>query len=96
MTYGCHIQWTANPEPNIVGYRVYCGEVSGVYNASGSPKSVGNVTSTWFVVPTLGTTWYLAVAAVDSSGNEGGLSQEISILSETIPAPLGTPALSAR
>jgi hypothetical protein len=96
MAYACHIQWTVNPEPNIVGYRIYCGATSGIYDASGSPKSVGTVTSAWFVVPTLGTTWYLAVAAVDSDGNVGGLSQEIAIVSETILAPLGTPVLSVR
>jgi hypothetical protein len=88
MAYGCRITWTANPEPNIVGYRVYCGAASGVYDAAGSPKTVGRVTYSAFNVPALGP-WFLAIAAVDDTGKESGLSMEVAVEAETLTAPVG-------
>jgi len=33
----------ANTEPDIAGYQLYAGTVSGNYDAIGSPKNMGNV-----------------------------------------------------
>jgi hypothetical protein len=92
MAYGCKITWTANPEPNIVGYRVYCGAASGIYDEVNSPRNT-TLTTMVYLVPSAGT-WYLAVAAVDSGGNEGGLSQEVAIDADASVAPFSAPVLS--
>ncbi len=79
------VSWNANLEPDLAGYRVYYGFQSGQY---GTPRDVGNTTSYQGSVPDDGTTYYIAVTAYDTSGNESGFSKEVSI---SVPAPDTTP-----
>ena len=71
--YAQHLQWNANTEPDIAGYKVYQGTQSGVYAA---PIDVGNVTT---YTPT-GVDWtkfnYFAVQAYNTSGLSSPLSAE--------------------
>jgi len=68
------IRWQANTEPDLQEYRVYTGIASRTY---GTPTPVGKATS--YTVGNLeeGVTYYFAVTAVDTSGNESGFSQEV-------------------
>ncbi|MCX5832974.1 MAG: fibronectin type III domain-containing protein [Deltaproteobacteria bacterium] len=68
------LEWDANGEPDLAGYRVYYGTSSGNYTAS---ADIGN--NTHCVISNLepGVTYYLAATAYDSEGNESGFSDEI-------------------
>lgn len=68
------LEWDANGEPDLSGYRVYYGTSSGHYTAS---VDVGN--STHCVISNLvqGVTYYFAATAYDSEENESGFSDEI-------------------
>ena len=72
------LSWTANGEPDLAGYKIYVGTVSGTYNYPGSPFVTGKVTS--YTVSNLpkGQTYVFAMSAYDSAGNESVLSAEVS------------------
>ncbi len=74
-TNSATIQWAANTEPDLAGYRVYHGTNSGVY---GSSQSVGNSTSYQFVNLEGNKTHYFTVTAYDTSGNESSPASEVS------------------
>ncbi len=63
------------PLNDLAGYKVYYGNSSGTYSQN---ISVGNVTT--YIVNNLseGLTYYFAVTAYDTSGNESGYSNEVS------------------
>ena len=70
------VTWNANTEPDLAGYKVYMGTAPGVY---GAPVDVGNVTAyTATLTPATGTTYYFALTAYDTSGNESVKSDEVS------------------
>jgi len=66
--------WNANTEADLAGYRVFYGTSSRNYPSS---ISVGKVTSGTISGLTIGTTYYFAVKAVDTSGNLSGYSAEV-------------------
>ncbi len=69
------LQWTPNSESDLAGYKVYIGTASGTY---GAPLVLGKVSSyTISGLPT-GNTYFMAITAVDTSGNESGYSNEVS------------------
>jgi len=72
------LTWTANGEPDLAGYKVYVGTASGTYSFPGSAFLTGKVTS--YTVSTLpkGQTYFFAISAYDSAGNESALSAEVS------------------
>ena len=68
------ITWNPNTEPDLSGYKLYHGTASGQY---GEPVDVGNVTGhVMEITPQYGGTYYFAVTAYDTSGNESGYSDE--------------------
>jgi hypothetical protein len=75
------LSWTApanntdgSTPADLSGYKVYFGTSSGTY---GAPINVGNVTS--YTVTGLGSgTYYFAVTAYNTSGDESGFSNEVS------------------
>jgi hypothetical protein len=69
------LAWDRSQEPNIAGYRVYYGTTSRHYTAM---RSVGNSTTATITLLEPGVTYYFAVTAYDTSGNESAYSQEIS------------------
>ena len=69
------LSWAANTESDLAGYKVYVGTAPGVY---GSPVTLGNVTSYTVSNLALGNTYYLAISAFDTSGNESPLSAVVS------------------
>ena len=70
------VTWNPNTEEDLAGYRLYVGEASGQY---GEPVDVGNVTGhVMEITPQHGATYYFALTAYDTSGNESGYSDEAS------------------
>jgi hypothetical protein len=69
------LQWVANSEPDLAGYKVYQGTTPGSY---GSAVEVGNTTVYNAQNLKSGLTYYFAVAAHDTSGNESAPSIEVS------------------
>jgi len=70
------VTWNPNTEPDLAGYKLYHGTASGQY---GEPVDVGNVTGhVMEITPQHGATYYFALTAYDTSGNESGYSDEAS------------------
>ena len=68
------VTWNPNTEPDLSGYKLYHGTASGQY---GEPVDVGNVTEhVMEITPQHGATYYFALTAYDTSGNESGYSDE--------------------
>jgi Fibronectin type III domain len=72
------LSWSANSESDLAGYRIYFGTSSGEYNAPGSPTIIGNTTSYTVTGLQRNTTYFFALSAYDSAGNESALSAEVS------------------
>ncbi len=90
------ITWNANTESDLAGYKLYYGTKSGVYTSSIDVKNVTQYTVT--VNPTVTTTYYVALTAYDTSGNESVKSDETSItvvVADTTPPakPTGLKAI---
>lgn len=66
------LAWDESPDP-VAGYKVYVGNASGTY---GPPINVGNQT-TYTVTGLAPGTYYFAVTAYDSIGNESSYSNEV-------------------
>ena len=79
------LQWDANTETDLAGYILYQGITEGSY---GNPIEVGNVTS--YTVSGLdpGMTYYFAVTAYDTGGNESGPSNEVSVYVSAVTSQL--------
>ena len=69
------LQWDANSEPELAGYKIYWGTVSGNYTSS---KDVGKTTTATLTGLDEGKTYYIAATAYDSSNNESGHSNQVS------------------
>jgi hypothetical protein len=74
VSYSVTLAWNPSFSTNVVGYNVYCGLASGVYN------SLESVTGTNTTITGLaaGTTYYFAATAVDALGVESQFSNETS------------------
>ena len=72
------LTWAANKEPDLAGYKIYVGTASGTYNFPGSAFVIGTVTS--YTISNLpnGQTYFFAMTAYNSAGNESLLSAEVS------------------
>jgi hypothetical protein len=84
------LEWDAVDAPTLSGYKLYYGSASGSYQTT---IDVGNVTT--FTVTGLNPgTYYFAVSAYDTTGNESGFSNEISttIVDTTAPVISGVQA----
>lgn len=82
------VSWNANTESDLAGYRVYYGNQSKAYS---SPVTVGKVTSYQLSNVATGRTYYFALKAYDTSGNESGYSTETSVY---VPAQQTTPSIT--
>ena len=69
-----NLRWSANKEADLASYNVYYGTVARSYV---NPIPVGNVTSYKIDGLVEGQTYYFAVTALDTSGNESGFSAEV-------------------
>lgn len=86
------LQWQANTESDLAGYRVYVGTSTGSYSPF---VPVGTATNYTVPTPVEGTTYYLAVTAVDDDGNESSYSAEVSSTYQpAVPADTVSPSLT--
>jgi Fibronectin type III domain len=69
------LSWNANTETNLAGYKLYMGTASGVY---GAPTSLGVVTTTTLKTLVPGTTYYFALTAFNTAGQESAKTSELS------------------
>jgi len=74
-TNSATLQWGANSESDLAGYKVYQGTTVGSYGLS---SDVGKVTTYTSSNLQAGLTYYFAVTAYDTSGNESPPSIEVS------------------
>lgn len=72
------LSWAANMEPDLAGYKVYVGTASGRYDFPGSPFAAGTVSSYTVLNLPKPQTYFFALSAYDSAGNESTLSAEVS------------------
>lgn len=83
------LAWDPDPAPNIAGYRLYSGIVSGVYTQQ---IDVGNTTTTVVSNLVAGTTYFFAVTAYNTVGLESAPSNQISYsVPSSGPTPTPTP-----
>jgi hypothetical protein len=76
------LTWKANSESDLSGYNVYCGKSSRRY---GPPVKAGKSTTCTLSNLEAGTTYYFAITALDTSGNESGYSAEIKAAPKAAP-----------
>jgi hypothetical protein len=70
------LTWNASVDPSTTGYHIWAGRSSGVYDATGSPKDVGNVTTGTFDLLGNNGVWFFAITAYNAFG-DGGYSPEL-------------------
>jgi hypothetical protein len=77
------LNWDPNTEPDIEGYTVYYGTLSGVYDSTKSVSAAGD--TLWNMVP--GTTFYIALSASDVDGYESLLTEELEFENTPLLSP---------
>ncbi len=78
------LAWDPNAEADLAGYQLYYGQSSGNYQFT---VDVGNQTTYTLSGLADGETYYFAVTAYDTSGNESNFSNEITTTIPGIPQP---------
>lgn len=88
------LDWFRNPEPDIAGYKVYYGTVSGQYTTSANAGTSTNITISGL---TGGQTYFFAATAYNTAGRESKPSTEISslIADSTGPQSNSPPSITA-
>lgn len=71
------VQWQANTEPDLAGYKVYYGKTSHAYTRF---ISAGLATECTITDLQPGNKYFFAVTAYDTAGNESPYSEEVSIV----------------
>ena len=82
------LAWDPNTESDLAGYRVHYGTASNSYSVH---IDVHNVTTYTVTGLTDGQTYYLAVTAYDTAGNESGYSNSVSYPVQAANAAPSTP-----
>lgn len=78
------LNWNANLESDLAGYKMYYGNSSGSYAGI---VDIGNQTSYTIENLTVGQPYYIAVTAYDTSNNESDYSNEVSYTVTDTTAP---------
>jgi Fibronectin type III domain len=78
------LAWDANADTDLQAYKVYSGTTSRTYSCN---TNVGKSTTCTISDLTAGTTYYFAVTALDTAGNESGYSSEVRYTVPTVPPP---------
>jgi len=69
------LNWNANTETDLAGYKIYVGTQSGTY---GAPIVLGIANTYQITNLTIGTTYFFSITAYDKAGNESPHSSEAS------------------
>jgi hypothetical protein len=78
------VVWDPNVEPQLAGYRLYYGTVSGNYSYT---VDVGNITQFTLTMLAEDVLYYITATAYDELGNESGFSNEITWIALSTPLP---------
>ena len=70
--------WNASTAPGVLGYKLYAGTRTGVYDDANSPKDMGNVTSGTYLPAHNSTRFY--VLTVYSATEESNVSSEFEFI----------------
>jgi len=89
---GATFAWNASTSPNVTGYTLRYGTVSGSYPFT---YNAGNALTATLSTLTAGTRYYFVVTARNADGLESDPSNEISFTSAGIPLPNVLPTLDA-
>ena len=81
------LTWAANVESDIAGYKIYYDTDQSGYPYANS-VDVGNVTSHTLSGLNTGTTYYTAVAAYDSGSDESWVSDQLTVVPQSVPTSL--------
>jgi hypothetical protein len=79
------LRWRVPPEMDLASYRVFVGQAPGAYgqpfaiDADGVPPDASGVASTLLTGLDASRDYYVAMTALDHSGNESGMSNEVRI-----------------
>jgi len=77
------LQWVANSEPDLAGYKIYQSQTSGIYTSVEGTVPVGTETITLEGIPD--GTYFWVVTAYDTEGLESGYSNEVTKRLDTTP-----------
>ena len=79
--YSVTLEWDANSEPDVAGYKLYFGTASGIYTET---FDAGKVTVA--AVPLVpGVTYFFAITAYNGEGLESGFSNEVVFTAPQLP-----------
>jgi len=87
------LQWTANTETDLAGYRLYYGTQSRTVAPYTEMIAVDNKNTTAWRLELAPGTYYVALTARDTTGNESAYSVEVSTAGFAIPGKPGQPIL---
>jgi hypothetical protein len=82
------LQWFANPEPIVAGYKVFVGTAPRTYSYSNTLNGISTTNITFFSM-TNGVQWYFAVTAFATNGLESDYSEELTLDWRGPSAPKG-------
>ena len=92
--WGASLNWTANSEPDLAGYRVYQCSRQPCTPASGNASTLATLgTATSFNIGTPAVTQYYFITAIDFSNNESGPSSVATYTPAAAPPPVVLPAI---
>jgi prepilin-type N-terminal cleavage/methylation domain-containing protein len=80
-TCGClKLNWSSNTDSDIAGYMIFYGLAPGSYVGRARVDHLAGATQTFQLpdLPSSGVPYYIALSAFDASGNQSGISAEIS------------------
>jgi hypothetical protein len=90
LTQNLALEWRPSVSPNVVGYDIYYGGLSGIFT---NETTVGNVTNATIPSLAVGATYYFVVTAVNSSGIQSSFSSQLPYTLLTAPM-VGLPIFS--
>jgi hypothetical protein len=77
------LAWNPSSGPNLAGYRVHKGTVSGTYTQT---IDVGNIATATISNLTAGVTYYFVVSAYNTAGVESARSNQVSFTATAVPS----------
>jgi fibronectin type 3 domain-containing protein len=81
------VTWNQNTESDVAGYKVYYGTAPRSQSAYANSVSINGKTSTTAVLTLSAGTYYFAVTARDTAGNESAFSTEVNATVPSIQPP---------
>jgi hypothetical protein len=87
------VEWNPNPEADLAGYKLHYGTTSRTQGSYDETVVISDKNLTHWSLTLPGDTYYFALTAYDTSGNESGFSVEVSAVVPDLSGPgkPGTP-----